>query len=104
MVRQLRKMHRPFKFAGVGTFMTLLNGLILWALVSGLGMFPVLANLARTPCTTQLHFYLHRRFTWKGNHATTLWQQWYRFHVLKVGSMALSQLCFLVLTVWMSTP
>ncbi|HEV7930314.1 MAG TPA: GtrA family protein, partial [Nitrosospira sp.] len=64
---------------GVGSVMTLVNVVVLWSLVGGIGIIPALANLLRTVATTQLHFYLHRRFTWRGVHATSLWQQWYRY-------------------------
>ncbi len=98
------RMKHSLKFMGVGIFMTVVNGVVLWVLVSGAGLFPVLANVIRMPCTTQLHFYIHKKFTWKGEHTTTLWQQWYRFHALIAGSTIMNQLGFVVLTVWMSMP
>ncbi len=99
MVRQppTERTRRRLKFVGVGFFITGINIVVLWVLVSGLGMFPILANLTRVGFTTQLHFYLHRRFTWKGAHTTSLWQQWYRFQLLKSGSTVLNQAAFAVL-------
>ncbi|MGD8373428.1 MAG: GtrA family protein [Candidatus Woesebacteria bacterium] len=81
---------------GVGVFMTAVNAGVLVLLVDGFGMLPVAANLSRVAFTTQLHFLLHRKFTWKGNHVTTLWQQWYRYHLLKVLSVLMGQLGFML--------
>lgn len=100
----MQRAKRPLSFMGVGSFMTVVNTVVLFGLVSGIGVLPVLANLLRSAATTQLHFYLHKRFTWKGDHATSLWQQWYRYHLMKVGNTVLGQLAFVALTVWLSSP
>lgn len=92
---------RPLKFTAVGMCMTGINTVVLVMLVGGFGLVPVLAYAVRIVTTTQFHFYLHRKI-WKGSESTTLWQQWYRFHLAKLGHSGLSYFGFMLLTVWAS--
>lgn len=104
-VRAIKERVRcPLRFFGVGAFMTAVNAGVLVLLVAGFGMIPVAANLFRVVLTTQLHFCLHRKFTWKGEHVATLWQQWYRFHLLKVCSVFMSQTGFILLNLLVGLP
>lgn len=80
----------------VGIGMSALNMLLLVVLVGLAGLNPLVANLCRTACTTQLQFGLHRRFTWR-NQNQPLGRQWARFHALKVVTLVLNQLGFMAL-------
>jgi putative flippase GtrA len=77
--------------------MTGLSFMLLAVMVSGFGINPIAANWSRTIVTTQVHFGIHRRFTWKDGRGLPFWKQWRRFHVLKAGTVATNQSLFWVL-------
>lgn len=91
---------RLLKYGTTGAVMTGINAAVLAVLVGAIGLLPAVANVTRFALTTQIHFCMHRFFTWRGDHAKTPWQQWYRFQLFKVVDSALGQLAFIGLTTW----
>ena len=92
------------KFMLVGAGIAIINALVLTALVSLIGMNPLVANLTRQTVTAPLHFAVHRQFIWRDRkHEPFLGQLW-RHLGLKAGSILTKQLCFLVLVGWFNTP
>ena len=88
------------RYAVVGTTMSCLNIGVLMLLVDVLAIQPVISNVSRTIATTQIHFCAHRWYTWRRideRAALPFWQQWRRFHVLRVVSTAIQQSAFFVL-------
>lgn len=90
-------------YMGVGAVMTGINAGLLFLLVSGIGLHPVAANIARYPLTAQLHFYLHKHITWR-NQRDNSWRQWRRYHVIKLGDAALGQVGFALLIAFTNVP
>lgn len=88
------------RYAIVGTGMSCLNIGMLMLLVDVLAIAPVVANISRTIGTTQIHFCAHRWYTWRKldeRASRPFWQQWRRFHVLRIGSTAIQQFTFFLL-------
>lgn len=76
---------------GAGTFVGLLE----------LGVSPLISNLACKLTTTQARFITHRRITWPMSRDGSLWQQWWRYQLLKAAGMGLNQALFWVITPWL---
>ena len=88
------------RYMMVGTVMSGLNVGLLVLLVDLLIIPAAIANVSRTVVTTQIHFCIHRWYTWRGldeRAAWPFWQQWRRFHVLRAGSIAVQQSAFFLL-------